>query len=269
MQKLETELKLRGFSANTIKAYLIHNSKFLEFIGKSENSVSEDDIKAYIAYLMADRKLAPSSVALARSALKFYYDEVLGRDIVNIRTPKGTKKIPIVLTRAEVKRLIEGAGSKKSELMLKLLYSSGLRLSEAINLKIKDLELEERMGWVRHGKGGKDRMFILAEALVKELKKYIEKRKLSGYVFPNKEGGPLTPNNIQKIVARAALQAKITKKVSPHTLRHSFATHLLESGVGIRHIQELLGHANLQTTQIYTKVSTEELKKIRSPLDNI
>ena len=149
------------------------------------------------------------------------------------------------------------------------LRSSGLRLSEALNLKVSDLELEENIGWVRQGKGGKDRMFILSEALTKELKKYIAKQKVKGYLFPNRLGKQLTPNNIQKIVSRAAKVAKINKKVSPHTLRHSFATHLLESGVGIRQIQELLGHANLQTTQIYTKVSTEELKKIQSPLDSI
>ena len=112
-------------------------------------------------------------------------------------------------------------------------------------------------------------MFILSEALIKDLSRYIEKNKFRGLLFPGKEGKPLTPNNVQKIVDRAAREAGIGKKVSPHTLRHCFATHLLESGVGIRQIQELLGHANLQTTQIYTKVSTEELKKIKSPLDNI
>ncbi len=269
LKKLETELKLRGFSDKTLKAYLFHNSKFLEFVNKDPSLVVEDDVKVYIAYLMTEKKLSPGSVALTRSALKFYYDEVFGRNIVNIKTPKGYKKIPVVLTRQEVKRLIEAAGSKKSRLMLMLLYSSGLRLSEALNLRLDDLELGEKMGWVRAGKGGKDRMFILSEALIKDLEKYTAKNKITKYLFSNIKGEPLSARNVQKIVERAAREAGIKKRVSPHTLRHCFATHLLESGVGIRQIQELLGHANLQTTQIYTKVSTEEIKKIKSPLDNI
>jgi len=267
-EKLSIELKLRNFSERTIEAYLIHNKKFLEFIKKNEDSIVEDDVKSYIAYLLSDRKLSPKTVALVKAAIKFYYDDVLKKGIVNLKTPKAEKHLPIVLTREEVKNLLKGAKTAKSKLLIMFLYSSGLRISECLNISLNDLELNEKMGWVRHGKGNKDRMIILSNTLIEAIRPYIGDR-TSGYVFTNKNNQPLSARNVQKIVARAAAKAGIKKNVSPHTLRHSFATHLLESGTDIRKIQELLGHSNLQTTQIYTRVSTEELKKVKSPLDDL
>ena len=157
----------------------------------------------------------------------------------------------------------------KHQLLIKMLYSSGLRVSECVNLKINDLELDEKMGTVRGGKGRKDRLIILSENLIADIKKYVGKREdKNPYMFPSKEWH-ITARMAQKIVNEAAKQADIKKRVFCHALRSSFATHLLESGTDIRVNQELLGHANLQTTQRYTKVSTEQLKKIRSPLDNL
>jgi len=204
-----------------------------------------------------------------KAALKFYYDEVLKKGIVNVKTPKAEKHLPTVLTRDEVKKLIDGAKTAKSKFIIMLLYSSGLRLSESLNLHIKDLELEEKIGWVRKGKGNKDRLIILSESLIKALNGLKLDLNNDSYLLANKKGQALTARNVQKIVGRAAKKAGIRKNVSPHTLRHSFATHLLESGTDIRKIQELLGHANLQTTQIYTQVSTAELKKVKSPLDEL
>ena len=265
LKKLETELKLRGFSQNTVKAYVIHNKKFLEFTGKKPEEVVEEDIKGYLASLMGKRSTA--SVSLVKASLKFLFDEIMGREIVKFKTPKGSKKLPVVLSRDEVRKLIEAASTHKSRLIIKLLYSSGLRLSECVNMKINDLELKEKIGWVRKGKGGKDRMFILSHNTFEELTEYIKSKPQKGNLFTNKKGTALSPRNIQKIIALAARKAGINKRVTPHTMRHSFATHLLEGGTDIRKIQELLGHSNLQTTQIYTKVSTEELKKVQSPLD--
>lgn len=269
LQQLETELKLRNFSPRTLKSYLFYNQKFLEHCKKLPEQATEDDIKAYIAHVMADKKAAASSVVLIKAALKFYYDGVLKKNIVTLKSPKTEKKLPTVLTKEEISQLISAAPTKKSRLILEMLYSSGIRLSECINLKAGDLELKEKMGWVRHGKGGKDRMIILAEHLIEDFNHYISKKTPQDYLFSNKKGQQLSPRNIQKIVKSTAKKAGITKNVSPHTLRHSFATHLLDSGTDLRRIQELLGHTNLQTTQIYTKVSTEELKKVKSPLDNI
>ncbi len=267
LKKLETELKLRGFSSNTVKAYTRHNGKFLAFTNKEPEQISEEDIKLYLASLMG--KKSPSSVSLVKAALKFFYDEVLGRGIVKFKTPKGHKKLPVVLGKEEVKKLIGAASTEKSRIIIKMLYSSGLRVSECTSMKTGDLEIKEGIGWVRKGKGNKDRLFILSQNMHGELADYTKNKQAKSYLFSNKKGMSLSPRNIQKIIALAAKKAGISKRVTPHTLRHSFATHLLEGGTDIRKIQELLGHSNLQTTQIYTKVSTEELKKVKSPFDSL
>lgn len=263
--KLQTELKLRGFSENTVKAYVQYNRFFIDFIKKQPKDVSEEDIRQYIASIIGLR--SARTVALVRAALKFFYDGILNKNIVTLKTPKADNKLPVVLSKDEVRKLIASAGAKKNRILLMILYSSGLRLSECINLKRTDLDLEDKTGWVRKGKGSKDRLFILSERLIGELREYFEGN-TSAFVLIGRNG-TMSARNAQKIVKNAAKNAKITKKVSPHTLRHSFATHLLDSGTDIRKIQELLGHSNLQTTQIYTRVSAEELKKVKSPLDNL
>lgn len=269
LKKLETELKLRGFSQNTVKTYTHSNTLFLVWVKKQPEQVTEQDVKDYLAHLISDEKISASSIALKKAALKFLFDEIMKKDIVNMKTPKIPKHIPVVLTKDEVKKLIESAGSYKSKMIIQFLYSSGLRLSELIQLKIDDLEIKEKMGWVRGGKGGKDRMFILSDTIIKELEKYLltlePKEK---YLFPGPKGH-VSPRNVQKILENATEKSGLKKKVHPHMLRHCFATHLLDAGVDIRKIQELLGHSNLQTTQIYTTVSKEELKKVKSPLDGL
>ncbi|MBI2663487.1 tyrosine-type recombinase/integrase [Candidatus Woesearchaeota archaeon] len=266
LKKLETELKLRGFSERTIGAYVLHNKKFLEYIKKTPEEVNEQDIKDYIGYLISQSN-APRSLALKKAALKFLYDEILKKEIVNFKTPKIPKNIPSVMTKEEIKKLIDSAGSYKTKMIIKFLYSSGLRLSELISLKINDLELKEKMGWVRKGKGSKDRMFILSDSIVKELTEYLTTlNKGEVYLFPGRKG-LLSSRNIQKIIENAARRAGIKKKVTPHKLRHSFATHLLEAGIDIRYIQSLLGHASIATTEIYTHVSKEKIKAIKNPLD--
>lgn len=215
-----------------------------------------------------ERNVSAKSIILIKAALKFFYDEVLRKNIVNIKSPKVSQKLPIVLTKEEVKKLINSVKNEKHRLMIALLYSSGLRLSELVNLKVGDIELEERIGWVRSGKGAKDRLFIIPNVLVEDLKKHIRQKEETDYIFEGHQG-LMSPRNVQKIVSLATKNAGINKPVHVHTLRHTFATHLLESGEDIRKIQELLGHANLSTTQIYTHVSTEELKKIKNPLDSL
>ena len=269
LSKLENELKIRGLSKNTISTYLFYNRKFLEFIEKKPEDVGEDDIKAYLGHLRSDKERSNRTLALVIAALEFFYVSVLGKKF-EIKRPKVPKSIPTVLSKDEIKRIIDGTKNNKHRLIIELLYSSGLRLSECINLKITDLELEEKIGWVRKGKGAKDRFFILSEKLIDSLKKYLaaEGRKES-YLFLGYGGGQLSKRAVQKLVKVAAKRAGVNKEVKVHTLRHSFATHLLEAGIDIRKIQELLGHADLSTTQIYTKVSAEELKKVQSPLDSL
>lgn len=269
LDDLQTELSLRGFAKNTEKTYRFHNQKFLEFCKKTPESVTEADIKSYLAHLLGDNR-EKSSVALARSAILFYYNEVLKRSFADIKTPKIQKKLPIVLTKEEIKRLIDAATHEKSKLLIKLLYASGLRVSEALHLKVADLESEQHIGWVRGGKGGKDRMIILGAQVIDDLKVFLRLRGItSGYIFVGKDGRPMTSRNAQKIICNTARIAGITKTVTPHKLRHSFATHLRESGEDLRVIQELLGHSSIQTTEIYTHVSTNEKRAVISPADTL
>ncbi|NJL44418.1 MAG: tyrosine-type recombinase/integrase [Nitrosarchaeum sp.] len=175
-----------------------------------------------------------------------------------------------MLTREEVSRLLAAATHSKSKLLIELLYSSGLRVSECTRLKVEDLEMGSKIAWVRGGKGGKDRMVILSERLITHLREYLSASGISlGFLFPGKERKPLTVRNVQSIVSGAAQRAGIQKQVTPHKLRHSFATHLREAGEDLRLIQELLGHSSIQTTEIYTHVSSEEKRKVTSPLDRL
>ena len=270
LKKLETELKLRGFSKQTSKMYLFYNRKFLTFIKKVPEEVEEDDIREFLAYKMSDDSLSNASIALIKASLKFFYMDMLGKNLALVRTPKASKKLPVILTRSEIKELLEKTLNQKHRLLVELLYSSGLRLSECINLKYSDLDLDEGTGWVRLGKGSKDRLFIISETFSKDLREYGEQSGIDGkgFIFMV-NGRKMSPRGIQYAIKTAAKRAGIEKDVHVHTLRHSFATHLLENGVDIRKIQKLLGHSNLQTTQIYTQVSSEEIKKIKSPLDMI
>ncbi len=267
LEKLGTELKLRAFSPRTVQSYLYYNRKFLEFIKKEPEQITEDDVKNYIVSLM-EKNISPKSIILIKAALKFFYDEVLKKNIENFKSPKVSKRLPVVLTRGEVKKLIDSVENKKHKLILKLLYSSGLRLSEVVNLKVGDIELNEKIGWVRSGKGKKDRIFIISDKIVDELKEQMRRKEETQFLFEGWSGA-MSPRNIQKIVACSAKKAGINKPVHVHTLRHSFATHLLESGEDIRKIQELLGHASLSTTQLYTHLTTDDLKKVKNPLDNL
>ena len=263
LKKLETELKIRGMSKQTILTYVLHCRKFLEFIQKPAEDVEEDDVKAYLAEKMS-HDAAPRSVALTKAAITFMTNEIVGKSI-KIKTPKIPRSVPEVLSREEIKLLLDHAKSGKHKLIIELLYSSGLRLSELINLKLENLEMDKKHGWVRRGKGGKDRMIILSDKVIEHIRQFCGDRR-TGYLISGR-GEQLSSRAVQKALDEIAKRAEITKKVHPHMMRHSFATHLLEAGTDIRKIQVLLGHADLSTTQIYTKVSNEELKKIRSPMD--
>ena len=264
LKKLETELKLKGFSQLTLKNYSFFVSKFLEFSKKKAEELNEDDAKSYLVSLFDSKSKA--TISLAASSINFFF-KILGKDIKKIDLPKKDKALPQVLSQEEVKKILEFSETLKSKLMMSMLYSSGLRVSELVNLKKNDLDLKEKMGWVRKGKGNKDRIFSISESLCTELKLYFDKHPENIYLFSKDK--PLTTRNIQKIIQKIAKNAGIQKKVTPHTLRHSFATHLLESGTDIRVIQVLLGHSNLSTTQLYAHVSQETIRSIKNPLDSL
>lgn len=248
----------------TVRNYGFFVNKFLVHAKKPAVDLSEDDAKSYLISLMDTR--SKSTTMLAAASLKFFYTEILKKSFASVKVPKKEKRLPDVLTKEEVKVLLASCDTAKSKLMVSFLYSSGLRVSELVNLRVQDVRFDEKIGWARGGKGGKDRMFILSDQLGHEIRDYLKHRQ-NEYIFSKNK--PLTTRNVQKIVKRLRERAHIQKKITPHTLRHSFATHLLEDGTDIRLIQILLGHASLNTTQIYTHVSTEQLKKIQNPLDSL
>ncbi|MFH1325795.1 MAG: site-specific tyrosine recombinase/integron integrase [archaeon] len=269
LEKLKVELKIAKNSEHTLKNYLKCNSQFLDFTGKNPGEESEFDVKNYISENLSNR--ASSSIIVFLSALKYAYSNILGKDItLRIKRPKKEKRIPDVLTKDEVSKLLNILVSKKSKLMLGLMYACGMRVSEITNLKINDLDFDDRTGRIKQAKGKKDRIFNIPNSLFNVLKKQAEKQRNNNceFLFTGPKG-KLSSRNLQKIVNLAAKKAGIKKEIHPHTLRHSFATHLLENNIDIRKIQELLGHADLSTTQIYTHVSREELKKIKSPIDSL
>jgi integrase/recombinase XerD len=266
LKRLETEIKISKLSPYTIRNYLDFNKQLFVHSNKQPLEIEQPDIKNFLADKMNDR--ASSSTIVFLAAIKFAYTNLLGKDpTAGVKRPKSDKKIPIVLSKQEVIQLINSASTNKSELILQLLYSSGLRVSELVKLKKQDLDFNENTGWVRSGKGKKDRMFIIGKKLSKRLEKFTSRHLDWNYIFS--KNLPLTTRNIQKIVQNAAKNANLQKDVHPHTLRHSFATHLLDAGTDLRKIQFLLGHSSIATTQIYTHMSNEQVKSIKNPLDEL
>lgn len=268
LYNLERELKIRGFSPKTIKSYLLYNKLFLEFAKKSPKAVTNEDIRQYLMFLK-DKDCANSTLNVALNALKFYYRQILRRKFFfDIRGARKTNYLPVILSKEEIGRMIAKTINPKHNFLISLMYSAGLRVSEAVKTKMRDFDLDRNLIVVRQGKGGKDRCTILSQKLIPILKKQLILKEPGDYLFSGAGGkGHLTAASAEKIVKKAAEAAGVSKKISCHSLRHSFATHLLESGTSIRYIQELLGHKRLETTQIYTKVAGNNLQNIKSPLD--
>jgi site-specific recombinase XerD len=263
---LARELRIRNYSQRTIESYIFYNREFLRFCHKEPRAVATDDIKDYLDWLARER--SSSTVSVAYNALLFYYKQIWHRSFfLNLSHPRKEKHIPVVLSKEEVKRMIDVLVNLKHKCILSLLYATGVRVGELTHIKMWDIDLDRMLLRVFQGKGKKDRMTLLPLSLKEILKNQQRLKKSDDYLFTNGRGSRLTEATIQKVVAQAATKAGVSKTVSPHTLRHSFATHLLENGTDIRYIQELLGHAKLQTTQIYTHVAKSSLQGITSPLD--
>ena len=263
LQKLKQELEIRNFARKTVKSYLNSTSKFLDYAKNKE--LNQQIVKDYIQIRIQNKE--PSSVAHDIFAISFFFKTILNRTI-HVPRPKRNKTIPEILTHDEIKRMINATSNIKHRLILKILYGCGLRVSEIVNLNKEDVNLTEELIKIRLAKGRKDRFVKIPDSIKEEIASYCNLEK-SVILFPSNRGGNLTTATIQAIVENSARKAHITKKVHPHTLRHSFATHLLEQGTDLRIIQKLLGHSDIKTTQIYTQISQQSIKNIRSPLDNI
>ena len=263
---LKQEMKIRKFSPKTAKSYLYYITELLKLTRKGPKEINNQDIKDYLESL-CDQKLSSSTINTAYSALKFYFEKILGRKFFfNIPRAKKDKKLPIVLSKKEILDIINACENIKHKLIIQVLYCSGLRVSEVINLQINDIDFNRKTIHIKGAKGAKDRITIISETVLKNIEKYLLEFQPLKHIFESMRGGKLTTRTIQIIVSQNANRAGINKPVSPHSLRHSFATHLLESGVDIRYIQSLLGHSRLETTQIYTKVATTQFDKIKDLL---
>lgn len=269
IKKIEIELKISKASIYTIRNYISANDEFLNYTNKYPDEIESEDIKIYLADKLSEK--SSSTIILFLSAIKYAYQTIFEKDITQkIKRPKKEIKIPTVLTKTEVKHLIDSINNHKSKLMISLIYACGLRVSELVNLRTENINIIEKVGYIKQSKGRKDRVFniplYLKDDLIHQIKNQERNKKTYLFHGPN---GKLSTRNLQKIVSNASKKAEIKKSVHCHTLRHSYATHLLENQVDIRKIQELLGHSDLSTTQIYTHISKEELKKVKSPIDSL
>jgi site-specific recombinase XerD len=267
--KLETELHSRKYSGNTIDAYVYYNKDLCRIAKKVPDDIGEGDIKQYLVYLNNERKASASGMNLAISALKFFYCRVLGRNFIREQhRPRQDRKLPVVLTKQEVKRMIDKVHNPKHRLLLMLAYSSGLRVSEVVSLTRDQIDLKRKTILIRMGKGRKDRYTMLSELAAASLEKYYDLTGIENWLFPGVPPSThLSIRTAQRIFYDAAVLAGIGKDISIHSLRHSFATHLLESGIDVRYIQELLGHKSLRTTERYTHVARHKALRVMSPLD--
>lgn len=269
LASLAQELIIRGFSRRTIKSYLSHNQRFLDWLGKSARDTSSQDIKDYLLYLKT-KNYSNTSLNSVISSLKFYYGQILHRKLFfSIRRPKKEKFLPMVLTRSEIIKIINSASNIKHKLLLSLLYGSGLRVSEVVKTKISHLDLAGKSLFVKDSKGAKDRYTLLSGISIKFLNIYLPKLSAEQkYLFAGQSGkSRLSQRSAQKIFENALNKSGIKKEATCHSLRHSFATHLLEGGTDIRYIQKLLGHQNIKTTEGYTQVARNFYQNIKSPLD--
>ena len=272
IQLMEQKLKLKGYAANTRKTYITQFRDFVRFFPDNRpEELGEDEIRHYLLYLIDKRKVGIAAQNTAINAIKFYYERVLRqeRKVYYLERPMKERKLPHVLSQEEIVHIFERIPNLKHRLAIMLIYSGGLRRSELLNLKPGDVDLTRGIIFVRGGKGRKDRQTLLAKNLIPSIKQYLENYKPRKWLFEGAGGAQYSAASLQAIFKRALMAAGISKDATLHTLRHSFATHLLEAGTPTRYIQVLLGHESAKTTEIYTHVSKLSLDKIRSPLESL
>ena len=269
---MRRELRLRNYSPLTIKAYLQHMTDFVRYLGGSPAESGKEDIYRYLLHLTEERKVSASYRNQAISSLKFFYGKILKKKLVieELPRPKKEFQLPAVLSKNEVSRLFSAVRNRKHLAILMLIYSSGMRVGEVVKLRPEDIDSERNLIRVRGGKGNKDRYTVLSDVALDVIRGYYLAWKPEKYLFPgNRKGSHLSTRSVQNVVSEARKRSGIKKKFSTHVLRHSFATHLLESGTDLRYIQELLGHKSARTTQIYTHVTRRDIARIVSPLDRM
>ncbi|MBS3071241.1 tyrosine-type recombinase/integrase [Candidatus Pacearchaeota archaeon] len=266
------ECKRRRLSNRTVKTYLYCINRFLNWSKKDLGKISKKDVREFLNYL-SEKNLSGNSLNIYHMALRFLFTQVLEKRMwIDIKYSKIPERIQRFLTKEEVRKLLNAISNWKHRLMIEFLYGSGLRVSELLNIKIKDLNLEKNFGFIRNGKGGKDRIILIPFVVKEKIKNLIKigNLKEDDLIFMSNRKRKYSVRSIQKIVRNASKKAKLKewKEVHPHTLRHSFATHLIESGNSLNEVQSVLGHKSPETSMIYVHSNPEKLINIKSPLDN-
>jgi integrase/recombinase XerD len=271
-QRMLEDLRIRNYAPGTVRCYIRAVAEFAQHFNKPPDQLGAEEIRRYQLFLLNEKRVKLSSYIQAICALRFFYQNTLHRriEIDRIPLPRYEKKLPIILSKTEVKALLEAPRNLKHRALLATMYGAGLRVSEAAILKISDLDRERHVIWVRGGKGHKDRQVMLADPLRDLLAAYWRSTRPTGWLFPGKKQDcPITTDSIFKACVAAARKAGITKPIHPHSLRHAFATHLLDEGVNLLVIQRLLGHAHLKTTAGYLHLSDSAVRSTKSPLETL
>ena len=272
IEQLEKQLHLQRYRWSTIKSYKSNFKKFLLFFPeRNPAEIQKEEIRKYLLCLINQKEISESMQNSVINAIKAYYEMVLKDEkmyFYDLR-PRKSKKLPNVLTEEEVIRLLKSVENLKHKCILMLIYSGGLRISEAVNLQMTDIKRDKNCIFVRDAKGKKDRYTLLSQKALEMLQTYYKQYRPEYWLFEGQDGGRYSTRSIQSFLKRAVKASKINPLTTAHTLRHSFATHLLEKGVDLRYIQELLGHASPKTTEIYTHITRKGMEKLQSPLDGL
>jgi integrase/recombinase XerD len=270
-QRMTEDMQVRNLSPHTQTSYIEQVSRFARHFDQSPEALGPEDIRAYQVYLTNERKLSPASVLIAVSALRFLYKVSLKKDWTFedvIPAPKKPQKLPVVLSPEEVLRFLDGVGSTKHRAILTTCYAAGLRISEAVRLRPTDIDSQRMVIRVEQGKGQKDRYVMLSPKLLETLRSYWRAVRPKRWLFEgNVSGRSITRGAVERTCQQARRVSSITKPISPHSMRHAFAVHLLESGTDVRTIQLLLGHRSLATTARYLRIATSKVCSTSSPLD--
>ena len=271
-QRMLEDLQIRHYSPITTRIYLRSMAEFAQYFGKAPDQLGANHIRQYQLFLIQEKKASLSTLIQMVCALRFFYTHTLHRkvSIERIPFPRREKKLPLILSREEVTALLEAPESLRHRTLLAILYGCGLRVSEVTQLQVSDIDSARNVVRVRHGKGGKDRQTLLPVKLLELLRCYWRSQRPTGWLFPSADSTrPISPKAVFLACRKAAQRAGISKPIHPHSLRHAFATHLLEAGVNLRTIQILLGHANLETTARYLHVADVAVRSTASPLDSL
>jgi integrase/recombinase XerD len=270
--KMENQLKLKAYSTNTLKVYLGEFSQLLMLLkNHSVDTLTPERLKSYLLYCVNELRLSEAHLHSRLNALKFYFEQVLLKEkfFIEIPRPKSKSKLPKVLSTKDIQKLFDVTTNLKHKLMLQLCYGMGLRVSEIVKLKITDIDSKRMQVLVENPKGKSDRYVNLPESVLTLLRNYYKVYKPQHFLFEGQYGGGYSIRSVQAVFKNGMRLAKINKPVGIHSLRHSYATHLLEYGTDIAFIQKLLGHSDMKTTLIYAQVGEKEIQKIKSPLDNM